>query len=168
MALLAIDPGGSKERPSIGYALFNSDGEELERGVLSWEQLVQGLQWPGGSTRTALFWPKAGVTTVDRIVCEDFVNNAKSRGGQTNGTSELIGWLDGQCFVHEVPFTRQPNTILPVAKLHAGYSMPINPRTKKPVQHLPDQDSAFLHGFEFLVRTGVIEVDLSDTMGGSS
>lgn len=148
MTLLAIDPGRSV-KPSIGWSLFSTDpGHELMRGELTWDQLVIALQpWTLGTA--SFFDHEGGWTRVHEVVIENFINNPKSRGGQTNGTSEVIGAVEFFCAQNEVPFTRQPNTILPVAKLQAGYT-----DTHK---HLPHEDAAFLHGFHYLVGKGVLE-----------
>ena len=147
---LAIDPGGSTKKASIGYALFSLTGEEVERGAMTKEELYIKLDWSEDYVDFDSGW------IVREVVIENFINNAKSRGGQTNGTSEVIGAVEYVCHKAGIPFHRQPNTILPVAQLLAHYRKPMSPRTKKPVQHLPDQDSAYLHGFYFLVNAGVI------------
>jgi hypothetical protein len=86
---------------------------------------------------------------IHEVVIENFINNPKSRGGQTNGTSEVIGAVEILATQAGVPFTRQPNTILPVAKLHAGYVDRLT--------HLPHQDAAFLHGHHYLIEKGVLK-----------
>lgn len=147
MTLLAVDPGRSV-KPSIGYALFNPDGVELiERGALTWDGFFDELSLvnparPYGFLRFFGF-------TVGEVVVEDFVNTPKSRGGQHNGTSECIGAIEILCRKTSTPFKRQPNTILPVAKLLAGY--------EQTLQHLPDEDSAYLHGIYRLVELGQLQ-----------
>lgn len=144
MTLLAIDPGRSyKGEKTVGYCLFTNLGEEIQRGSLSFEHLV-----------TALDYDYNGLTgwgyALYAVVIEDFVNDPKSaRGGQRNGTSECIGAVEALCIKADATFTRQSNTILPVAKMHAGYV-----DTHK---HLPHQDSAFLHGYYYLTKKGVLQ-----------
>lgn len=159
MTLLAIDPGRSfKGEATIGYALFASTGTEVSRGTVSFEQLAFTLDIRGtGEYDFTGPWLSFDDYKIDEVVIEDFVNNTRSKGGQRNGTSECIGAVDYACFKAGVPFTRQPNTLLPVAKLHAGYV-----DTHK---HLPHQDAAYLHGYEYLVRKGVLQPrGLAETM----
>lgn len=160
MTLLAIDPGRSyKGEKTIGYALFHGDGRAIERGSISFEELALRLNldspdqvWDSASTYLMFDnWE------IDEVVVEDFVNNDRSKGGQRNGTSECIGAVEFACIKAEVPFTRQPPATLNPAKLHAGYV--------QKVKHLPHQDSAYLHGFEYLVAKGVLHPKgLADTL----
>ena len=145
MTLLAIDPGRAV-KASIGYAVFDTyrDGELWENGSLTWDELCLGFRI-GDRYGAATF---QGIE-ITEVVIENFVNNTRSRGGQTNGTSEVIGAVEYVCFRSSVQFTRQPNTILPVAKLQAGYV--------DHLKHLPHQDAAYLHGYYYLVGKGVLE-----------
>ena len=159
MTLLAIDPGRSftgtgKARQSIGFALFDRAGNEIRRGALSFEELAQTLTYQ--LNEGFLWWD---FEAIHEIVIEDFVNDPKSaRGGQRNGTSECIGAVEILAVQAGVPFTRQRSDVLPAAKLHAPKG------SFKDLKHLRHEDSAFLHGREYLIRKGVIEVDLSATM----
>lgn len=162
MTLLAIDPGRSfKGEKSIGYAIFTQVGAEIARGSLSWEELCARLI-PLAPRAEVLVFDAPAIRRsmmVHEIVIEDFVNDPKSaRGGQRNGTSECIGAVEILAVQAGVPFTRQKSDILYAAKLHAPEG------SYKKLKHLRHEDSAFLHGYEFLVRRGDIEVDLSSTM----
>lgn len=153
MTLLAIDPGRSaKGEASIGYAIFTDKGEEVEREQVNYEDLRKHLR----ISRPLEFYG----FPINEVVCEDFVNNDRSRGGQTNGTSECIGMVEYACYLTGTPFTRQSPAVLAAAKLHAPAG------SYRPLKHLRHEDSAFLHGFEFLVRRGDIKVDLSATLPG--
>lgn len=148
MTLLAIDPGRSV-KPSIGYAIYTDGAGEWICGEVTWEDMIDRVTlWP---THPGMFQftSHQGTWTIHEVVIENFINNPRSRGGQTNGTSECIGAVETLCRISEVPLTRQPNTILPVAKLQAGYV-----DTHK---HLPHQDAAFLHGYYYLVGKGVLK-----------
>lgn len=159
MTLLAIDPGRSfKGDKSIGYALFTHDGEELGRGQLSYDELREKLWVSMNHESTGidqLLWDDLYIYA---IVIEDFVNNDRSRGGQRNGTSECIGMVEDRAWLTKTPFFRQAPAALGAAKLHAPEG------SYKKLQHLRHEDAAFLHGYEYLVKKGVIEVDLSSTM----
>lgn len=151
MTLLAIDPGRSyKGERTIGYALFDTEHEEIVRGQLSYEELLEEID----QGKPLMF---AGYV-LDELVVEDFVNNDRSKGGQRNGTSECIGMLEYACHLSGTPFHRQSPSALGPAKLHAPEG------SYKKLQHLRHEDSAFLHGYEYLVRTGVIKIDLSATL----
>lgn len=146
MTLLAIDPGRSpKGEASIGVAAFNlwDAGKELFRERVTFEYLVDHFLIEDG---TGDLW--YGDELLEEVIIENFVNNAKSRGGQTNGTSECIGAVEVLCRKTGTPFHRQEPAALGPAKLHA-------PRGSwKPLKHLRHEDAAYLHGYEYLVRTG--------------
>lgn len=144
MTLLSIDPGRSyKGDKTIGYCLFENWGDEIRRGSLSFEELCKDL----GFDHIGVFFQGRAIHSG---VIEDFVNDPKSaRGGQRNGTSECIGAVEYAFLKGETELTRQKNTILPVAKLQAGYV-----DTHK---HLPHPDSAYLHGYYYLVSKGVLK-----------
>ncbi len=154
MTLLAIDPGRSftgkgKARQSIGYSLFNREGIEQVRGALSFEELCQELRLRQNDYALDLYLEFDQGWAIDEIVIEDFVNDPKSaRGGQRNGTSECIGAVEILARQAEVPFTRQRSAILGTAKLLADY--------QGTAKHLPHQDSAYLHGYYYLVQKGVL------------
>lgn len=149
MTLLAIDPGRSyKGEKTIGFAIFKS-GKEVERGSLSFEDLCKNLKLEGDSNYGYLNLVFQGWWTLTEVVIEDFVNDPKSaRGGQRNGTSECIGAVEILAIQAGVPFTRQRRTILGPAKLLADY--------QGKAKHLPHQDSAYLHGYYYLVQKGIL------------
>lgn len=151
MALLAIDPGRSyKGEASIGVCLFKAGTlDEGFRESVTWEEFVKSFDFKP--------WLEYKKNLIDVIVIEDFVNNDRSKGGQRNGTSECIGAVEFACIKTNTPFIRQPPSALGPAKIHAGYD--------QKVKHLPHQDSAYLHGFEYLVRKGLVApVNLAATM----
>ena len=152
MTLLAIDPGRSyKGDATIGYSIFALE-MEMERGRMSWEELHERVTfWPTTPGQFEFRDSEGKTRMIHEVVIEDFVNNEKSRGGQRNGTSETIGSLETICYYAEVPITRQEPGALVPAKLHA-------PRGSwKPLKHLRHEDSAYLHGYEYLVRQGRLQ-----------
>lgn len=172
MTLLSIDPGRSyKGEKTIGVSLW-SEEEVGETGRLAWQELYrisitfealcytlfahELVDWEG--VRTGGWQLQYGDHVIDEVVIEDFVNDPKSaRGGQRNGTSECIGAVEILAIQAGVPFTRQKSAILGTAKLHAGYA-----DTHK---HLPHQDSAYLHGYYYLVGKGRLHPKgLADTL----
>lgn len=173
MTLLSIDPGRSyrgDKTIGVSYWEYEEIGEtgrmewqEVFRESLSWEEFFEKLDLsPVLDFSTMMLTGEStlvyGEWVVDEIVCEDFVNDPKSaRGGQRNGTSETIGGIEVMALKAKVPFTRQRSMILGPAKLLASY--------KDTRQHLPHQDSAYLHGYYRLVDTGRLQSKgLADTL----
>jgi hypothetical protein len=130
---VAFDPG-----KRIGWALFQ-DGAEIRRGVMSWEELVvafDNLEYYLGGDLTFMG------SVVDEVVVENYrIDPGTPQGGREVSASEVIGAVRMMCEQNGVKFTRQEPKILSVAMLHTGYV-----QTKA---HLPDQDSAYLHGFYY-------------------
>lgn len=161
MTLLAIDPGRSfKGEKTIGVCLFRKSGVEEFRKEVSFEELVARLEIRDDGYYSTSPWLGYDSYPVDEVVIEDFVNNEKSRGGQRNGTSECIGAVEFACIKAGVPLTRQEPAALGPAKLHAPAG------SWKELKHLRHEDSAYLHGYEFLVRRGDLQAaGLSSTLG---
>lgn len=175
VTLLAIDPGRSyKGERTIGVSLWSEEevGEtgrlkwqELFREESRWEELVEELHLLPNTDWETMAWDGTwslayGDFVVDEVVIEDFVNDPKSaRGGQRNGTSECIGAVEILATQAGVPFTRQRSDKLGPAKMHAPEG------SWKNLKHLRHEDSAFLHGYEYLVGKGVLQpAGLADTL----
>lgn len=148
MTLLAIDPG-----KNVGWAMFLSSGVEAGRGVLDLDREIHGSFALDGFPRVDLWF--RGVY-VDEIVCESYLGRPNQKnGGQRFWGPEALATVRTYARLAGIPFHLQAPGVLPVAKAHAGYV--------QTVKHLPDQDSAYLHGFEFLVGRGVLQpVPLDD------
>ena len=147
--ILCIDPGRSYlgDR-TIGICLFHLNGAEQSRHEVNFEELVDRLsilEMPGASYASVTY----NGLLIETIVMESFVNNARSRGGQRNGTSECIGAVEYVALKTETPLILQQPAVLPVAKAHAGY--------EGKQAHLPHKDSAYLHGYYYLVKKGVLK-----------
>lgn len=158
VTLLAIDPGRSyKGEQTIGLSYWHHD-KELWRRSVSFEELVQMLDVELDGDEELTLWING--YPVDEVVIENFVNDPQSaRGGQQNGTSECIGAVEYACIKARRPFTRQPSTTLGPAKLHAPEG------SWKKLKHLRHEDSAYLHGYEYLVGKGVLQsAGLSSTL----
>lgn len=156
--LLAVDPGRAKT-PSIGWCMFDHTGEELARGVLTWDDLVKHLKLERGLVGTHT-WLSFNGFFIECVVVEDFINDPKrtARGGQRNGASEVIGALEMMAAqADDVLFVRQKPDKLAPAAAHTGYKIPINPRTKRPLSHMPHEDAAYLHGYYYLESVGILE-----------
>lgn len=160
--LAAFDPGRAKT-PTIGFCIFDEKGIEVERGALTWDELVSSLghsDADSGGWQTPYSYAFFRGYLIEAIVVEDFVNDPRrtARGGQRNGASEVIGALEYVANkADSVLFVRQRPGILEPAAMHTGYTIPINPRTKKPLSHMPHQDAAYLHGYYYLESVGILE-----------
>ena len=147
MNLLAIDPG-----KNVGWSFWWGDPiYEYARGVFNFEHIRHWFLLEDDSLGLTL-WFRAGegYCQVDELVIENYIG----RPGQKNGGQrfwgpeslakvELFGELAG------IPVTRQrPVDALEPAIMHSGY--------KRTAKHLPDQDSAYLHGFYYLETKGLI------------
>lgn len=155
--LLAVDPGRAKT-PSIGCCVFDIAGNEIERLSLTWDELVGYLNLTAGMASEKRLFFKTYL--IEAVVVENFRNDPRrtARGGQTNGASEVIGALEMMAAqADDVLFVRQGADKLVPAAAHTGYSIPINPRTKKPLSHMPHEDAAYLHGYYYLESVGILE-----------
>jgi len=147
MSVLSIDPGrGAK--PTIGYCVFTPEGVEVERGEMDWNDLCSSL-W---AERYGLEFSRSNPLrqwVISRVVIEDFVNDPRvKRGGQRNGTSEVIGAIEFASAQGGAEFVRRDRNTLTAAKMHAGYTQTL--------KHLPHQDSAFVHGYSDFVMRGIL------------
>lgn len=146
MTILAIDPG-----KRIGYALFTDKGSEVERGIVQFDdwflapKYEKGLEIrdnDDGSGNRLLFlcaW------YIDKLVVEGFTHDPTvKQGGSQHEASQIIGSVKTFGQQTETPVYVQPASILSVAMLITGYEKPVTRTGNK--KHLPDEDSAWLHG----------------------
>lgn len=151
MTLLSIDPG-----KRIGYALFTDDGEDIERGVIQFDDwfIRPWFEGPFDITDEMMCLRFKG-RYVAHIVVEGFRHDPTvAQGGSLHEASQIIGSVKTYAAITAVPVTVQYSRILPVAMMHAGYEPPVTKTGNK--KHLPDQDSAWLHGRYWLTEQGVI------------
>ena len=148
MTLLSIDPG-----KRIGYALFTDKGEEIERGVIdfdTWFSAESPVEFGDYGLLHCNDW------TVSQLVVEGFRHDPTvQQGGSLHEASQIVGSVKTLALIAEVPIAVQYASILPVAMLHDGYEPPKTRTGKK--KHLPDQDSAWLHGRYYLRSIGVLD-----------
>ena len=155
MTLLAIDPG-----KRIGYALFTDAGEDIERGVIQFDdwfsepyravEIVNLLP-----TRKPNLLFKERCYEITQLVVEGFRHDPDiPQGGSLHEASQIVGSVKTLAAVTNTPIAVQYSRILPVAMMHAGYEPPKTRTGNK--KHLPDEDSAWLHGRYWLTERGVI------------
>lgn len=154
MTLLSIDPG-----KRIGYALFTDKGEDIERGVIQFESWFSTEVTPIGTTDDADIWfYRRGVDRLEitQLVVEGFRHDPLvQQGGSVHWASQVEGAVKMLATLTGTPVAVQYAAILPVAMMHDGYEPPVTKTGNK--KHLPDEDSAWLHGRYFLRSQGVLQ-----------
>lgn len=150
MTLLAIDGG-----KNVGYALFTGKGEEIERGVIDFDTFFRDLQ-VSGHDQILFHSDKSGDWEVGQLVVEGFRHDPNvKQGGSLHWASQIEGAVKMISARTGVPATVQyAGQALPVAKEITGYTGDLTKTGKK--KHLPDQDSAWLHGIYWLHCNEVI------------
>lgn len=158
MTLLAID-GGDK---NVGYALFDlTTGEEIERGVIPFEEFFSWL-WLDYDRELMFCAPTSPepdhqvVHEIIRLVVEGYRHDPNvKQGGSIHGASQIEGAVKMLGALSETRVAVQyAGQALPVAKEITGYT---GDRTRTgSKKHLPDQDSAWLHGRYWLHANEVI------------
>lgn len=156
MTTLAIDPGGN-----IGWALFSPEGKEIGRGVMDFRLFSHSLHYKPSLYRDRLVFTPRGIATerstypVRRLVYESwFTDPGTPQGGSQGPAQEVIGVLKYLCLQAGITPVPQRSAILPVAMKHCGYELPVTRGGNQ--KHLPDQDSAWLHGMEYLIANGEV------------
>lgn len=153
MTILAIDPG-----KNIGYALFEDDGTEIERGIIDFDDWFRGynlwLRDNEDGVGDRLFFRDYEEVTL--LICEDFTHDPNIRqGGSKHEAAQIIGSVKTYTsMVALTPLTMQPASALSVAMMITGYEKPVTKTGNK--KHLPDQDSAWLHGRYWLHANEVL------------
>lgn len=163
---LSIDPGAN-----IGWALFSVAGEEMARGVMDFIEFSHSLHYKPTIDPEVLFFTVRGtslprsVYPVTKLIYESFfLDPGVPQGGSTGPTQEVIGVLKYLCLQSGIEVYEQRSAILPVAMKHCGYEPPVTRNGNK--KHLPDDDSAWLHGMEHFISKGIIRPpnDVSATL----
>jgi hypothetical protein len=127
--VLSVDPG-----EKVGVCLW-SDGVELFRRIVHLEKLP-------------LFLMEHTDTVLSTIVYEDYIGYAaQSHNGRQTGSrfvaAQAIGMLKMFAIPRNIELVRQPSGILRIAAMHSGTKIPAK-------GHIPDEVSAYLHGFYYL------------------
>lgn len=153
--ILAIDPG-----KRIGYALFKPTGEEVERGVIEFDDWFSETtpmsawdNWDDTGIPQLTFGPDCEI--IEQIVVEGFRHDPLvKQGGSVHWASQVEGAVKMLGALTSTPVAVQYSNILPVAMMHAGYEPPKTRTGNK--KHLPDEDSAWLHGRYWLTEQGIL------------
>ena len=149
MTILSIDPG-----KRIGYALFTDKGEDIERGVIQFDDWFNSTRNRLGIDYSG--WACFDERIVDQVVVEGFRHDPTvAQGGSVHWASQIEGAVKMLGALTGVPVAVQYSNILSVAMIHDGYEKPKTKTGKD--KHLPDEDSAWLHGRYFLRSQGVLQ-----------
>lgn len=145
--LLAIDPGAT-----IGYSVFNGDAVFMDYGEISHRDLPDTL---------LDLHAKHGFS---HIVVEDFKlfgHKAKQQIGSHFEASQGIGQCELFAKMKGLEFAKQPSNILPIASMWSQKPVP-----KHGVQ-AHDWLSAYNHGFYWLVKNGLRETILKESLNAA-
>lgn len=138
--ILSIDGG-----KNIGYALFTDKGKEIERGVWGFEDFFK-KDWRAFLSNSR---------KVSQLVVEGFRHDPTvKQGGSLHWASQIEGAVKMLGAVTGTPVAVQyAGQALPVAKQITGYTGDLTKTGNK--KHLPDQDSAWLHGIYWFHSQGI-------------
>ncbi len=132
--LLSVDPGDT-----VGVAVWDtSKGQEAL--IENWKTDRKGFE----------YWLRNTRYDIGHVVIEDFRldHRAGRQQGSKVGASLSIGAVEFYCDQRGIELTKQENRILRITALHAGVALPKG--------HIPDDVSAYLHGFRWLLERGVL------------
>lgn len=145
--ILAID-GGKR----IGWALFTEQGQEVDRGVISYDTFFSEGDYPFYLSGRGTLWFSDMEITI--LVVEGFRHDPRvAQGGSLHWASQVEGAVKLLGKVAYLPVEVQYSSILPVAMTYAKYDPPKTKTGNK--KHLPDEDSAYLHGMYYAVTHGL-------------
>lgn len=153
MTILSIDPG-----KRIGYALFTDKGEDIERGVIQFDDWFDlcPLEVNGSNEYGSEFELWFERYAISQLVVEGFRHDPTvKQGGSVHWASQVEGAVKMLAAITDTPIAVQYAGIaLPVAKLFTGYVEPTTKTGNK--KHLPDEDSAWLHGMYWMRSQGIV------------
>lgn len=145
MSILSIDGG-----KNVGYALFTDRGEEIERGVIQFDDWFVTGPYLASFTQELCFLRDGLSHGISQLVVEGFRHDPNvKQGGSLHEASQIVGSVKTYAAITGTPVTVQyAGQALPVAKQITGYIGDLTKTGNK--KHLPDQDSAWLHGIYWL------------------
>lgn len=138
--VLSVDPG-----KNVGYAYWKSDGTLVSKGVMDIEDFIAKCSGP---------LLEAGIEV---IVYEDYTlrpNKAYAQRGSKLQASQIIGAVKLLAKLVGAKLVRQQPKDLKITALHAGVVLPKG--------HLPDELSAYLHGYRYFVVNEIIKPKLQE------
>ena len=158
--ILAIDPGDEH----VGMAEFVDRMDDPDSGKMGWECTDATEATRKGFFERLDVLHARGLGTYDAIIIERFTlypDVALSLTGQEMLTSEMVGAVEMLCRLHDVPFIKQPASwqqptrgMLKHLKLKS---------TAKRMKAGPHAFSAELHGWAYLMRSGVTRIKVPES-----
>lgn len=142
---------------SVKYVSFDPG---VTTGVATWDEegnLLRniGVQQAG---LDALLYGFEQINTIKVFVVEEYrvyASKAVAHIGSKVETAQVIGQISATARRMGIEVVMQPATILNIAMMWA--------QVKKPKGHLPDDVSAYLHGYYYLHRKGIIKAKVLET-----
>lgn len=135
---VSVDPG-----ETVGLATWDEQGKLIHKSKMPRVDFEMFL-W-------ALIEDKNNGNEVITFIVEKYLvygSKAIAHVGRANPTEQVIGMIDMIARRLGVPVVKQPATILRVAAKWAGVRIPSG--------HIPDQISAYLHGYYYLHQKNII------------
>ena len=132
---ISLDPG-----QTTGYATFDKDGNIKDMEYLVLNEVRERFERD--------LWDAIAV------ICEDWrldPKRAMAFSWSQMPECKLIGWLEGVCFMKNIPFILQAAGVKPTGYKHWGRK-PL-PKSN-PLNHAYD---AIVHGREYLIKQGVLQ-----------
>lgn len=141
---ISWDPGGGKSK-STGMASWDAKGNLISKTKMDPEGLDMVLR---------IF---ENATTIKVFIYERYIGySGKHHYGSRFPTAQCIGQLKAFARRWGIELVEVKAEVKRLAALHAGFRMP--PRG----QHLKDDDSAYLIGFHYLDKIGLIRPKVLD------
>ena len=130
MTVMSVDPGDKR----VGWAIWSEKGELRAKGVSDPDTFLSMLIQNGG---------------LSAIVTEDWrLRKERQKAGRPMLSSEVIGMLRYHAKATGCELVRQNPGILRITALHAD--------VKLPKGHIPDDVSAYLHGYWYFEAAGIL------------
>jgi hypothetical protein len=142
------DPGGSSTKRTTGIAYWDEQANFIEMRSLTEKEFDEEI----GKIPS----------TIKEFIIEQYKPHGHiNHTGNKLTTAQRIGDIKGYARRHQIKVTEQPSTILQIAAMWAQYKIPRNHKGQK--QHIPDYISAYLHGYYYLFRKGLIKAKVLDS-----
>jgi hypothetical protein len=139
------DPGGGQRR-STGMVSWDAQGQEISRAALNPQQLDFTLQILENVKTIKVF-------IIEKYVPYGHVNHT----GRKLVTSECIGQLKAFARRWGIRVVEQRSDIKRIAAMNAGVQWIWSAK-----KHMPDDIAAYLHGFYYLDKIGLIRPKVLD------
>lgn len=151
LTYVSIDPGGSASGRTIGVVAWDELGSPLKMEQFNQDELDQFLM----NLREVQDTLKVIIVESYRV----FSHKLEAHRNKKMGTSECIGRIKFAARLLGATVVEQPSSILSIAQKWSGTKMPSN-------HDQSHQVSAYLHGYYFLHRRGIIQARVLERIPG--